>query len=371
LGAVIRGALPLGFCSSVVDGMDRDDFDKNCCADDFATRWRFLSVNPLIFYCKGCIPFMVFVHRKLRGRPALLLRSNNWIETRSREFVEWRTYYEHARQYYPEHEVIFLSNCEKNTRRFIRYGLPAVFCHQGGLVDEHAFRIDRAARKEFAAIYTAQALPFKRLELAAAIDSLAIITYNTRRKDGYFEQIRELLKHANWLNYPGRQRYVRPDVVAGYLNRARAGLILSSVEGGNYANVEYMLCGLPVISTKCIGGRHVFFDKRYTRIVAPDARAVAQAVQELIAAGIEPESVRQSALEKVRHHRKIFVDLLQDYCRRGGVERDIAGEWPALFLNKMLDWRIAAAFDEEWRKADASEKARVSARSENKPSGCE
>jgi glycosyltransferase involved in cell wall biosynthesis len=44
------------------------------------------------------------------------------------------------------------------------------------------------------------------------------------------------------------------------LARAVVGLCLSTVEGSNYASMEYMLAGLPIVSTPSIGGREVYFD---------------------------------------------------------------------------------------------------------------
>ena len=48
--------------------------------------------------------------------------------------------------------------------------------------------------------------------------------------------------------------------VNNFLNQCKVGIILSEVEGANYASIQYLLAGLPVVSTKSKGGRDVFFD---------------------------------------------------------------------------------------------------------------
>lgn len=49
-----------------------------------------------------------------------------------------------------------------------------------------------------------------------------------------------------------------------------------------FASMEYLLCGLPIVSTPSIGGRDVFFDKDYVEIVEPDPHAVKEAVIEMV-----------------------------------------------------------------------------------------
>ncbi len=114
---------------------------------------------------------------------------------------------------------------------------------------------------------------------------------------------------------------------------------MSAVEGANYATVEYMLTGLPVVSTESIGGRSEFFDDDYVKVVDADPKAVARGVREMIDRDIDPELIRRRTLEKVERHRSVFVDLLQGFCDEDGVLRDMRAEWPTYFFNKMMVWQ--------------------------------
>ena len=40
---------------------------------------------------------------------------------------------------------------------------------------------------------------------------------------------------------------------------SQVGLCLSKSEGAMFASIEYLLCGLPIVSTKSVGGRDIFF----------------------------------------------------------------------------------------------------------------
>jgi glycosyltransferase involved in cell wall biosynthesis len=77
-------------------------------------------------------------------------------------------------------------------------------------------------------------------------------------------------------------------------------LLTPACEGAMLASVEYMLCGLPLVTTPCRGGREQFFDDRYVKVVDPTAPAVAQGVRDLIESRINPELVRAETLKKLQ-----------------------------------------------------------------------
>ena len=98
--------------------------------------------------------------------------------------------------------------------------------------------------------------------------------------------------------------------MAQFYNRARVGLILSEKEGACFASMEYLLCGLPVVSTPSIGGRDVFWDDRFVIVCDPTPEAVAGAVQEIKRRNIDPQLVRAATLEKVEEHRNVLRRFL-------------------------------------------------------------
>jgi len=121
----------------------------------------------------------------------------------------------------------------------------------------------------------------------------------------YFNKTKKLLPQAKWLNYiNGNYKDFDSDEIANLLNRSRIGLCLSDVEGAMYASVEYMLCGLPVVSTKSIGGRDVFFDDKYVKIVDDNPEAVAKGVIEMIDRDIDPYYIRDKTIKKMKEERE-------------------------------------------------------------------
>ena len=119
-------------------------------------------------------------------------------------------------------------------------------------------------------------------------------------------------------------------------DRAYTGAILSRAEGANYASAEYLLCGLPVVSTYNIGGRDVFFDDRYCRTVLPNPHKIKTAVEELIAGKTEPAFIREETLKKMEPHRQRFRELLFNIHRQFAIPINKEDYWRSVYVNKML-----------------------------------
>ena len=86
--------------------------------------------------------------------------------------------------------------------------------------------------------------------------------------------------------------------------QAHVGLWLSVVEGGMFASMEYLLCGLPIFSTKSMGGRDLFWDNQYVIVCEDSAEAVSESVKILKNQCIPRADVRRWTLEKIDDHRQ-------------------------------------------------------------------
>lgn len=323
-------------------------FDRRACPREQSTFWHVVSTDPLIIYVQGWVHHVVRIHRLLAGRRAYLLRGAVGSDERPRRARRWAKYYGPARRHYPEHTVHFLVNSRSATDAFVQLGLPAVFCNQNGLLDERLFTVCSDVTREFDAVLNSQMEAVKRNELASEVESLAVITYRIDVQPEYFKRIRALLGHAAWLNFEsGDYAWIPPAEMSRQLSRARVGLILSASEGANYATVEYLLSGLPVVSTRSEGGRDVFFDPDYVMVVDDDPAAVAAGVRELVARRLDPEEIRRRTLAKVLEFRGVFIDLVQRICDEAGVARDVRAEWSERYFNKLIRWQSLTALREQ------------------------
>jgi glycosyltransferase involved in cell wall biosynthesis len=206
--------------------------------------------------------------------------------------------------------------CARETDRMLRrFRFPGRHVSISSYVNEHVFQVTHEA-KEYDAVYAAAMVPYKRMHLAREVARLLIQTYgSSRTPEGDYDlpSFEPAIAHASY-----NRGWVAAEEVVARFNRARVGLALSAVEGAMLATVEYMLCGLPVVSTPCRGGREEFFDERYVKMVEPHSDAVARGVAELIARQIDPMLVRQETLEKLERHRRRLCAYIRDIIRETG-----------------------------------------------------
>lgn len=179
-------------------------------------------------------------------------------------------------------------------------------------VNEHIYKpLDEP--KYYDAIYTAQLAPFKRHWLAKNIQRLMVISYG-----GDLPSFCPELAHAEY----NKEFIPRPEL-AKKLNQAYAGLCLSAQEGAMYASIEYLLCGIPVVSTPSQGGRDEFFNQENSIIVPPEPNAVAQAVERWQKSPPDPHKIREQVLKQLNTVRldlcRYVAQLIQ---AEGGGKKD-------------------------------------------------
>lgn len=95
-----------------------------------------------------------------------------------------------------------------------------------------------------------------------------------------------------------------------------------------FASTEYLLSGLPIVSTPSTGGRHVYYDDEYCWIVPPDPRSVANAVYALKAKAIPRTYIREKTLSRIETDRARFLDLINSILEESGSARRLAMPWP-------------------------------------------
>ena len=245
-------------------------------------------------------------------------------------------YLEHAAEY-PRHCVRFICNSPKESQLLQAQGLPATLVNHNVTISETTFHPSPDVPVEFDAVYNTRFIPEKRLHLCALVPSVAYLTY-VQKLAGRQAQFEEVYRRV----VDGKPNHVLLNslengvpVSLGYdqinlqLARASVGLALSAVEGANYASMEYLLAGLPVVSTPSLGGRDVYFDPDYCIICDPTPAAVRDAVAALKARNIPREEVRARTIAKVAGDRSRFLALADEVLSELGAPSQFGGkDWP-------------------------------------------
>jgi len=309
------------------------------------TPYSIISIEPPIFYIKSFFDQSGHASLQplfdyLQNRTAYFLKSWSWhIENINEVEKISNSENQHITQY-PKHKIIHLCNTVEQQEIFHKNKLNAIFCNQNCLIDEKIFNPITGIVKEFNAVYDAKFTTFKRHYLAEKIDNLAFIYYYDLLNDiDCYQEILSLFPHARYFNQAlakNNKFLLSPYQVNQCLNACKVGLCLSSVEGAMYASIQYLLSGLPVVSTKSKGGRDIFFDEEFTLIVEDDSDAIKEGVDELIRRNISAETIRAKVLKKIKEHRLILIKLVQSIYEQEGIEKDFSVEWESLFYNKLM-----------------------------------
>ena len=205
--------------------------------------------------------------------------------------------------------ILFLINSQqelkiaKDADTPFRFALVNNTC----FLDPQIYTIVPGTEKIFDAVCNAKALAFKRHSLTEKVENKCFITYDSNEHDPKVN-LRELNPASIVADVGAR------DVVET-LNRSHVGLILSAEEGACYASTEYLLCGLPVVSTPSRGGRTEFYTTENSIEVPPDADAVRDAVNSLrdrLGNGaLKPQLIREGAIARIEQFRSNFLGALE------------------------------------------------------------
>lgn len=308
-----------------------------------------LSIDPPIFYVKHPFEEALFewlfreLFAHLRDRPAFFLVSWSWSAEKTKIAQRRREMEAAHLLQYPTHRFIHLCNTRAEHNLFEKEGLHAVFCNQNAFVDERIFAPLPHITKRFDAVYDARLAPYKRHELAAGVRNLALLyRLNPVIDDmAFVAETRRRFSHTHFFNHPdgGAYRNLSPTEVGRCLNACEVGLCLSNLEGAMFASIQYLLCGLPVISTENRGGRDTFFDDGYVTVVDATPEAVRDGVEVVRNNRIPPEVIREATIRKMEPHRKTLISPVQEIYDLAGSPRCFVDEWQDVFFNTLRSWQ--------------------------------
>ncbi len=234
----------------------------------------------------------------------------------------------------PRHRVIFVANTSEECAILKEAGLETLLGNHNLFSDRNLFKpLGDLADRPFDAIYNARFMPYKRHDLAEAVPRLSLLGYSFETPE--FARIRAKFTNAHFANeIDGDFHKLSFVEVNQALNQARVGLCLSEVEGAMGASAEYLLAGLPVVTTPSEGGRDMFFDDRFVRVAAPDPKAVASAVQSLADEKISPAFIREETLKKIDAASEKFLDDLSPMV--GVSRKDISQLFAERFCHQLV-----------------------------------
>lgn len=308
-----------------------------------------LSHDPLVLYTPigGQRPLssVAAIGRRLAKRRATFLLMPSWTLERPHIVAKIGRDLAWYRARFPLHELVFLCNTEEERRLIAAVGGMAIFSNHNLMVSEDIFRPLPDVPVEFDAVYNGRMSHTKRHYLAFGIERLLHVTFSIGELPlaGDRAFIRRLQaqspRHsiANPLD-EGQPGWLSPPEVNRAYARAAVGLCLSPAEGAMCSSMEYLMAGLPVVSTPSLGGRDVFFDPDYCIIAEPDPAAIRRAVETLRDRAIAREEIRNRTMAKVWPQRRALMDFLSALFERMGSDQPPLSQWPFPGTRTLRRW---------------------------------
>ncbi len=232
----------------------------------------------------------------------------------------------------PIERIILLANSENELQTAIKIGLTnsKLVC-QNAWLDYNLFQPQFETKKIYDLVINCRPENWKRPFLAKDIDNLAVIKGANHRPSDYCDLAPLNPAYMN----PER---IAPQEVCNILAQSYCGGIFSAVEGACYSSSEYLIMGLPVISTSSLGGRDVWYNDHNSIIVSDNSADVARAVEEvkdrLNDGSFYPPEIRAMHISQAEGYRKDFIGMIRD--RLQGIDKDPAAVFKENYRNKMV-----------------------------------
>ncbi len=270
--------------------------------------------------------------------PATLLLSLSWTlldKSRFRFMLKELAAYKQAR---PQHRIVILANMQEEKALLDHHNIPNILCSTNAFLDERLyFPLERD--KVWQGIITARMRPFKRIHLVQELTSCCLITYPTYDDDAEYDaQLRRDVPHLSRPQYENGvfKTFFKEATLREYIARSHCGLALSEAEGGCFAAIEYLLCGLPVVSTPNLGGRNIFLHPDYSYFCHPNTHGVRLAVEAAQKCSTSPLDIRENCLSNMGYFRSKYIELLEEEAKIHGYGSTYTCDFPKIFCNKMI-----------------------------------
>jgi glycosyltransferase involved in cell wall biosynthesis len=226
------------------------------------------------------------------------------------------------------YELIILTNTNEEVKYYKnKYNCKVFFCNQNTFLDENLFKIDNTIKKKYDLVVNSAFDSRKNVNLVNKINKervLLIGYFKNHIEDYVLPNVGTYVNFKNNILEKKNYFYLSSIEIVNYLNQCNIGGIFTKIEGACYASSEYLLCGLPVISTKSIGGRDIWYNENNS-IICEDTNESVFNLFELALKKIEdgsfnPKKIRQDHIKLQDEFRNkltkyIIIVLLNNNLR--------------------------------------------------------
>ena len=132
---------------------------------------------------------------------------------------------------------------------------------------------------------------------------------------------------------------IDPNTVCNLLNKCKIGIYLTYIDGACYASSEYLLCGLPIISTHSKGGRDIWYNDNNSIIINPNENELSNAIEYMLINydKYNRDKIRNDHILKQNYFREKFIKYVQNLFTVCEINENYEEIFKKTFVNKMFD----------------------------------
>lgn len=221
-------------------------------------------------------------------------------------------------------------------------GYNSILVNHNCFLKYDQFNINRAEETKYNAVINSRPFWWKRVFLAENIEDVAYICGSDWANDD-----------TSWRGYKDYNNFttfneICPDDVNRLYNESMCGMILSGntgenqqglCEGANYSSSEYLLSGLPVITTPNQGGRNYWLNDSNSITVEPSSDTLPEAVETvklmLELGKFDRLQIREDFIKQSNKTRKTFNNKVQELFNESDIDLDASDYFDENYIYKM------------------------------------
>jgi hypothetical protein len=211
------------------------------------------------------------------------------------------------------YNIVILANSEEE-RIFFEENVNCyvIYCNNNAFLNENAFYVDDIKYRKYDLVVDSCFRPYKNVNIANKMHNTIHI--------GYFKKIPLLPNFGKIANYKNNT-YIKLNAreICEIYNESNIAGIFSLCEGACFASTQYLLSGLPVVSTQSKGGRDIWFNDRNSIICENNAEDCMKcckiAKQRLLTGEFNRHIIRNDTIALMTKFRNIFIDYLIQYLK--------------------------------------------------------
>jgi hypothetical protein len=224
----------------------------------------------------------------------------------------------------PRLRLFFLTASEHDCVRLHSAGIPAEWIHHDTFTDPGAFHPLKKVKKHFDVICDARLPVLEHRELTAKIAGLGLVMFSSPDAwgKGKSQAVQWHMEEAFWASdlFLTDHEALGAREFNAIINQGRVGLCLTEEKGGASLAIQYLLAGIPVVTTQDCRMDKDFLDPEFVLTVAASPGALAAGVDEMKRRNLCPELIHRKTSGRLDAHQRRFHGVLGRI--KAGKEKD-------------------------------------------------